>query len=151
VPDKANLPIHQSRLLVHLCPSVMKRVIYLKLGRADRPVRLLGFGSRAVRSDWRGKRRTGRSALPFLSVSICVHLWLNIRENSRNSRQVSPASKKLSPYVTIYQHRNFMNSTPKATSGASRKPFVLPNSTAGACWPARVNRGVNKKSSLPRH
>jgi hypothetical protein len=35
------------------------------------------------------------------SVSICVHLWLNLRENSRNSRQVPPSSKKT---ITIYHH-----------------------------------------------
>ena len=112
--------IHRSKLLVHPCPSVMKRVIHLKLGRADLPVRLLGFGSRAVRSDWCG-RRTGRSALPLFylcsSVSICVHLWLNIRENSRNSRPVSPSSEKLSPIITNYHHRSFMNSTPKGKVG----------------------------------
>jgi hypothetical protein len=50
------------------------------------------------------------------SVSICVHLWLNVRENSRNSRPVSPSSEKLSPIITNYQHRNFMNSTPKGVA-----------------------------------
>jgi molybdopterin-guanine dinucleotide biosynthesis protein A len=46
---------------------------------------------------------------------------LNIRENSRNSRPVSPSSEKLSPYITIYHHRNLMNSTRKANSGDRRR------------------------------
>jgi hypothetical protein len=37
---------------------------------------------------------------------ICVQLWLNIRENSRNSRPVSPSSEKLSPIVTNYHQKN---------------------------------------------
>jgi hypothetical protein len=35
-----------------------------------------------------------QSKLVGSSVPICAHLWLNIRENSRNSRQVPPSSQK---------------------------------------------------------
>jgi hypothetical protein len=31
--------------------------------------------------------------------------------------------KKLSPFITIYQHRNFMNTTPKG--GAGRHPQTI--------------------------
>jgi hypothetical protein len=47
----------------------------------------------------------------------------NLRiQPSTTSHSLTP--KKLSPNITIYQHRNFMKSTGKAKAGASRNPSL---------------------------